>query len=91
MLPQIFDRKKTDLDIVIDELVVRMQKTTDPDAYSTYVEQLVKLNAVRNTRRVSPDVLFNVAGSIAGVLLVLGYEHGHVITSKAFSLVRSIR
>ena len=94
MFPEALRPKKSELDIVIDELVIELNKTDKgTPEYAAMVDQLVKLsNARQNTRTtVSPDVLATIAGNLAGILLIVGYEHSHVITSKALSFVGKFR
>lgn len=63
------------------------------DAYSTIVDQLTKLYSIKssyekdNKNVVSKDQLVAVAGSLLGILLLIGYEHAHPITSKALGFV----
>lgn len=63
------------------------------DAYSVIVDQLKKLYDIKssyekdNKNFVSKDQLVAVAGSIAGILILVSYEHVHPITSKALGFV----
>ncbi|QED11538.1 membrane protein [Arthrobacter phage Qui] len=53
------------------------------------IEKLYKLRAPKPElqKPVSLDTVLTVAGNIAGIVIILGYERAHVITSKAFSLI----
>lgn len=58
--------------------------------YATVADQLVKLyklKEVDSKKRVSPDAWAAAATNLAGILLILNFEHAHVMTSKAVSFV----
>jgi hypothetical protein len=42
-------------------------------------------------KRVSPDTLAAVAGNLLGIIVIVGYENKHVITSKALSFLKALR
>lgn len=83
-------RNKSDLDEVIDMLLARM-KEADPNSpeYFKLVQHLDKLTRLKesNKSRVSKDTIAIVAGNILVVLIVVGYEHGHVVVSKALQFM----
>jgi hypothetical protein len=53
------------------------------------IEKLMKFKAPQPElqKPVSLDTVLTVAGNLAGIVLVLGYERAHVLTSKAFGLI----
>lgn len=62
--------------------------------YAKIVEQLVLLNSMKSnekTDRVSKDTLALVLGNLAGIIVIVGYEQKHVLTSKALSLLSRAR
>lgn len=85
--------EKSELDEVIDTIkssLIGMDESTE--VYSDAADQLVKLYTLRaETDRkqlsVSPDTLLIVAGNLLGILIIVGYEQRHVITSKALSFI----
>ncbi|QBZ73590.1 hypothetical protein SEA_ROSAASANTEWAA_26 [Streptomyces phage RosaAsantewaa] len=82
----------TPLDAEIDRLLNRLSEIApDSDEYAKTNEQLIKLYKLNedtnSKKRVSPDALAQVAGSLAGIVLILGYERAGIITSKAMSFV----
>lgn len=89
-----FKFKKTEptkLEIELDRLLVKLAEM-DPsdkayDAVSDQLAKLYKLKEVDSKRLVSPDALAGAATNLAGILLILNYEHAHVMTSKAVSFV----
>ena|SRR5687768_17354525 len=83
----------SELDEVIDALKSSMIGMDEgSEEYSNATDQFVKLYALRaETDRkrvgVSPDTLVIVAGNLLGILVIVGYEQRHVITSKALGFV----
>lgn len=85
--------KKTKLDEEIDSLHDRL-KLVQPDQpeYKTIVENLKVLYEVRgikNPNQLSSDAILSAATYFGGILLVLYFERTGVVTSKAFSFLRS--
>lgn len=88
--------KKTPKPTLIDEAIeailidLRTKKATDPE-YAVMTAQLEKLYKLKeidiSKKRVSPDTLAVIAGNLAGIVLILGYERAHVVTSKAIGFV----
>jgi hypothetical protein len=85
--------------IVLDETIdaalseLKELKIADP-AYQTTldrVKELYKLKEATSPKRVSPDTMVLVAGNLAGIALILGYERAHVVTSKALGFVLKSR
>lgn len=93
--------KKTPRDLQpLDDLIDSVYRdlagfTSDEEEFDKQTNQLQKLYRLREEilakRRISPDVLVTAGVSLLSVLAILGYEHGHVITSKALSFVMKLR
>lgn len=87
-------REKTGLEKAIDDLLSEMDAVTaDSPEYAKMVEHLVKLHQMKTEerpRRVSPDTLFTVLANLGGILILVGYEQKHVITSKALPFIRRL-
>lgn len=86
---------KPPLDVEIDR-VLEILKTTPPssDDYDKITDQLTKLHslkAINAPQRVSPDVALTVFANLAGILMVIGTERIHVITTKAIGLLMRAR
>lgn len=86
----------TDLDIVIESIHVSMANCPpDSERYdrlSTQLVKLYKLRAETNPRtRVDANTWALIGANLAGILIVVGYEHGHVITSKALGFIGKLR
>lgn len=74
--------------LILDDMLL-----CDPgsERYSAVLEQLERVSALEKTevRIQMPDsnTMLQTAGTLLGVAIIVGYEHGHVITSKAFNIV----
>lgn len=62
---------------------------------SNYMDEVVKLqtmhNETRNLRRVSPDTLALVAGNLLGIIMIVGHERMHIVSSKALGFLGKLR
>jgi len=86
--------EKTRLDQAIDYLLARLVEDDDPEDTAKTVDQLAKLYKMKELdapKHVSPDTLLLVAGSLAGIVLIIGYERANVVTSKALAFVLKLR
>jgi hypothetical protein len=84
----------SDLDKEITRLfeTLKAKQPTDNDYNETsdQIVKLYKLKEVDSKKRVSSDVLVSAATNLAGILLILHFEHAHVMTSKALGFVRNV-
>lgn len=80
-------RKPSPLDATITEILTDMQGfNAESPEYERLLERVERLNKLKTEsrfRRVSPDTLAIVLGNILGILIVVGYERGHVMTTRA--------
>lgn len=81
----------TSLEAELERILAEMKKmeVTD-DRYAVYADRLVqlyKLKEVDSESDVSKDAIVGAVTNLAGILLILNYEHAHVMTSKAVSFV----
>jgi len=80
------------LDACIDAILDSM-KIYGPEApeYPELLKSLERLNTMKSEdetkRRVSPEVIFTVAGNVLCVLIIVAYEQKHVITSRATTFI----
>lgn len=92
-------QKSSDEDLALERTILELEKdmqTRDGDSeeYATMLnrlERLYKLKEKNAPKRVSPDTLIVVGGNLVGILIIVAYEHGHVITSKALSFAGKLR
>lgn len=79
----------------LDELIAFIQNemSTMTPTHEDYIarldqlERLYKLKAQDKPERVSRDTLAVIGGNLLGILIIVGHERMHAITSKAFSLI----
>lgn len=92
-----FRRKKepSELDRAISEVFADMVVVNaDSDEYAKMADQLVKLYPLREIDRSkwpSPDQWLAASAHLTGILLVVNHERMHVITTKAWSFMKSLR
>ena len=83
------------LDGAIDSLFAELDGYTgSEEEYSAITDQIEKLYKLRNETKpktVSADTMAIVAGNLLGILLIVGFEQTHVITSKAIGFVMKSR
>lgn len=80
------------IDNAIDDALAQLKTVSlDSDEYAAMMDQITQLYKLKekNTSRdrVSPDTLAIIVGNLAGIALIIGYEHAHVVTSKALGFV----
>jgi hypothetical protein len=84
-------REKTQLDETIEQVEREIQiNVGDPKQVAKLTKQLSALYTLRDKHRrkgVSPDTLLIVAGNLAGIIIVVGYERGHVVATRALSQI----
>ena len=87
--------EKTKLESAIDDLLDQMSNFSGDDSeyakMADQLEKLYKLKAIDKPDRVDANTLAVVAGNLAGIILIVGYERANVVTSKALSFIRQAR
>lgn len=65
----------------------------DEKDYKRHLEYLERLTDIKQKQKlvVHPDALVGAAATFLGILVIMSYERGHVIATKAFSLLPKIR
>jgi hypothetical protein len=89
-----FQDKVEPVDEAIAELVVSMKSMNgDEIEYDECMKQLERLYALKenNKRRISPDTLAIVIGNLVGILIIVKFERGAVMVSKAKDYVLKTR
>lgn len=80
-------RLDTEIERVLDTLMTL--SSTDP-IYVPTLEKLERLYALKENnspKPISRETLLVVGANLAGIAMVIGHEHAHVITSKAFGML----
>lgn len=97
-----FTKKSSNKDGVsqaIDSLLEEMSALSGDDPeYAKMADQLTKLyslkeidHKVESSSRVSADTLAVIGANLAGILMIVGHERAHVVTSKALSLLMKLK
>lgn len=82
---------------VYDEVIEKVRESLlndDPDnpEYQKKIEYLAELHKMRTEElrrdRVKPDTIAIVAGNLLGILILVGYERAHVVTSKGLQFLK---
>lgn len=55
------------------------------------IERLMKFKQMEKPERLSRDTLAMVAGNLLGIIIIVGHERAHVVTSKALNFVLKSR
>ena len=81
------------LDITIQGLLADMEgEIPSSPKYGELLTRLERLYELRNKkRRVSPDTVWQVAGSLGAVLVIVAYEQRHVFVSRAQMFIPKIK
>lgn len=88
--------KKQPYEVALDEAITEAlaqlsNLTADSKEYAQTADQVVKLYELRKKNRISPDVLVTAGANILGILVIVGHERAHVVTSKALTLLGKLR
>lgn len=87
-------REKTALDKAIDDLLGEMDNVTgDSTEYEKMVDQLVKLHALKThdgRTGISSDTWANIFANLGGILIIVGHERAHLVTSKALGFIKRL-
>jgi hypothetical protein len=91
----LFKGKSSILQESIDRVLVDMERcnpgTDDYDTLLANLERLVRLQNEEKTNRVSPDTIAVVCANLLGILIIVGYEHGHVVASRGLAFILKTR
>ena len=91
--------KKTErnshLEATIEAVHARMADVQmDSEEYDRLTTQLSKLYKLRehdSKQTVSPDTLVLAGANLLGIMMIVGHERTHVVTSKALSFVSKLK
>lgn len=84
--------EKTGLTETITTLLTNLAKTDEAspeyDAMTDQLSKLMKLQAeLSQTNSIKPDTWAAIVANLGGILIIVGYEQKHVITSKALPFI----
>lgn len=89
------NKEKSALDVAIEERIEELDISDNSDQDEAKIENLKDLVEVKEKlegpkRSIDPNTILTIAGSLAGALLILGYEKANAVTTKAFGLVQKM-
>lgn len=78
---------------VIDKHIEEMKdEPVTSDDYPKMVKHLTELYSLKyKPQRISPDTAALVIGNIVGILLIVGHERAHVITTRAKDFILRLK
>lgn len=90
--------KKPESDPGLESVIadVEAELKTMPKDTKEYKEVLARYQSLRalklesQPKRLSPDTIVNASVSLLGIIVIVGYEQKHVITSKALGFVKKL-
>lgn len=87
--------EESGLEKAIDDILSDMaHHPSSSEEYAKMADQLSKLYSLKefdSKKRVSPDTLAIVLGNLVGIILIVGHERAHVVTSKALNFIMKLR
>lgn len=88
-------KEPTPLDEAYDALLAKLaEMSPETKEYAKTLKRVSELTALKEQaapKRVSKETLLIVAGNLAGIALILGYEQANVVTSKAVGFAGKLR
>lgn len=86
---------KAGLEHAIERVLSEMDnETVDSDEYAKMVERLKALHEMKTVEskpRVSPETALTIGANLLGILMIVGHERTHIVTSKALGFVLKLR
>lgn len=83
-----------ELQKTIDDLIQSMaQHPCDSEEYAKMVDHLSELYSLKeaNTPKpISRDTLATIGANLLGIVMIVGHERAHVVTSKAITFVKKL-
>lgn len=84
-------RPKTELEKALDRAYSKLESVqVDTKEYGEILDRIAKLHKMKEDEKpdsVSLDTQAKIAANILGILLIISYEHAHIITTKAMPFV----
>lgn len=79
------------IDLALAEL---KQHDPDTEQYATILTQIERLNTLATPEKedkISKDNWLAAGTNLLGIGIIVGYEHAHVVTSKAVGFITKVR
>lgn len=95
-MKKLFTKKETSKDLIEDEKIAVLEEMasehSDTEKYSRMVENLDVLCGLdKDSNRIDVNTVLTIAGSLAGIVLILKYEKLDIITSKALGFIPKLK
>lgn len=85
-------KKPTLLDEAVDRLLLDLERQSiGSEEYDKTLELLSKLQKMRADEKPAPiskDTMLTVGANLLGIMMIIGYEHQHVLTSRALNMLQ---
>jgi len=85
------DKRSTidkEIDSVIEVMSILNANSDEYTAMAKNLEVLMKAKSYnKDGTKVSKDTVWTVVGSIASIVIIVGYEQAHIVASKAIGFV----
>ena len=85
-------REPSELDKTIQKVHAEIEKVSaDSDEFakmSIQLEKLYKMKTFKKESSIKSETLIAAGVNLAGIVLILGFERAHVLSSKALGFVR---
>lgn len=84
------------LNSIIDQLTVHMSTLPldDPD-YVRCLSALERLHEINDkkskARGLDPNAVLAASTNVLGILIIVAYEHKHIVTSKALGFIQKVK
>jgi hypothetical protein len=85
-----FRSKQSQLNLALARAYAELETLTiGTDEYAAALSVIERLHDLKNksSDQMDANTKAVIAANLAGILLIIGHEHAHVITTKAFSLL----
>ena len=86
---------KAGLEKAIERVLSEMDnEMPESEKYAQMVSQLQKLHEMKTVEskpRVSPEAALTIGANLLGILMIVGHERTHIVTSKALGFVLKLR
>jgi len=73
---------------LFEELKNLPMSSDEYNSVSDQLAKLYKLQEIDSKQKVSKDQVVAALSSIVGILIIISYEHGHAIATKALGFVK---
>lgn len=75
------------IDRLLSELATKNPGTDDFNKLLDQIDHLARLQDIEKSKRVKTDTIWIVAGNVVGILIIVAYEHGHVVASRGLTFI----